>query len=85
MEDECYDFDLDDCADYPFDSFGGHTKAIEGFEKYNIEGAEIFHMGQVSGYTKENLFTFSILRHFSTDVCPGILPHPLPHGPGCDW
>ena len=53
MEDECYDFDLDDCADYPFDSFGGHTKAIEGFEKYNIEGAEIFHMGQVSGYTRE--------------------------------
>ena len=26
MEDECYDFELDDCADYPFDSFGGHTK-----------------------------------------------------------
>ena len=47
MEDECYDFELDDCADYPFDSFGGHTKAVAGFEKYDIEGAEIFHMGQM--------------------------------------
>ena len=26
MEADCYDFDLDDCVDYPFDSFGGHTK-----------------------------------------------------------
>ena len=32
MEDECYDIDLVDCADYPFDSFGGHTKAIEAVE-----------------------------------------------------
>ena len=89
MEDECYDFDLDDCADYPFDSFGGHTKAIEGFEKYSIEGAEIFHMGQVSkemyfriSYTEKKVFNFSILRLSCPDVCAGIVPGPLPHGPG---
>ena len=47
MEEECYDFELEECVDYPFDSFGGQTKAIAGFEKYNIEGAEFFHMGQM--------------------------------------
>ena len=30
------------------DTFGGHTKALEGFKAYNIEGAELYHMGQAT-------------------------------------
>ena len=63
MEDECYDFELDDCADYPFDNFGGHTKAIVGFEKYDIEGAEIYHMGQMFV-----LGSYPIHFHMALDV-----------------
>lgn len=28
------------------DTFGGHTKAIEGFKSYNVEYAELVNMGQ---------------------------------------
>ena len=47
MDDECYDDELGDCADYPYDTFGAHTKARKGFKNYNIENAELYHVGQV--------------------------------------
>lgn len=48
MEDQCYDTELNKCRRFPFDTFGGQTKALEGFKSYNIEGAEIYHMGQAT-------------------------------------
>ena len=47
MEDECYEPELEHCEEFPFDTFGGHTKALRGFKTYNIEGAELYDMGQV--------------------------------------
>ena len=41
-DDEAIDDDIEaDCK-----HFGGHTKALRGFKKYDISGAEFFHMGQ---------------------------------------
>ena len=34
------------CDKEDYDKFGGHTKAVNGFKSYNIEGVELFHMGQ---------------------------------------
>ena len=48
MEDECYEPELEHCEEFPFDTFGGHTKALRGFKTYNIEGAELYDMGQVN-------------------------------------
>ena len=39
---------LNECQDIGYDSFGGHTKAIEGFKSYNIIGAELTAMGQMT-------------------------------------
>ena len=47
MEDECYEEELELCEEHSFDTFGGHTKALHGFKTYNIEGAELYNMGQV--------------------------------------
>ena len=47
MEDECYEEELEHCEEFPFDTFGGQTKALRGFKTYNIEGAELYNMGQV--------------------------------------
>ena len=47
MEEDCYKIDdLDECDYFTMDTFGGHTKAIKGFKSYNIEGAELFNLGQ---------------------------------------
>ena len=48
MEDECYDEEINNCEKFPFDNYGGHTKAIYGFTSYNVENAEIYHMGQAT-------------------------------------
>ena len=48
MGDSCIDQDTDDCKSMGIDNFGGHTKALQGFKSYNIEGAEFTHMGQSS-------------------------------------
>ena len=47
MEDECYEEELELCEEHSFDTFGGQTKALHGFKTYNIEGAELYNMGQV--------------------------------------
>ena len=47
VEPECYEVEDSDTCDYwQEDTFGGHTKAIKGFKAYNIEGAELFNLGQ---------------------------------------
>ena len=48
MGDECEPDELNECQDYDFDNFGGHTRAIEGFKAYNIVGAEVTAMGQMT-------------------------------------
>ena len=48
MGDECEPDELNDCEDLDFDHFGGHTKAIQGFKAYNIIGAEVTAMGQMT-------------------------------------
>ena len=48
MGDVCEQDELNDCEDIDFDNFGGHTKAISGFKAYNIIGAEIMNMGQMT-------------------------------------
>ena len=48
MGDECEPDELNDCEDLEYDNFGGHTKAIYGFKAYNIIGAEVTAMGQMT-------------------------------------
>merc|ERR1719414_1132205 len=47
MGDHCSD-ESEACQALGFDNFGGHTVALEGFARYNIEGAEVTNMGQMS-------------------------------------
>jgi len=37
-----------DACKLGFDNFGGNTMALRGFKKYNIEGAELTNMGQMT-------------------------------------
>ena len=67
MSPTCY-YDDNDCEKYPFDSFGGHTKAIVGFTAYNIEGAELYHMGQMT-----ILGSYPIHYHMCLDTGKGIV------------
>ena len=48
MGTSCIPDDTNVCENIDFDNFGGHTKAILGFKKYNIEGAELTNMGQMT-------------------------------------
>ena len=49
MEDGCYGEETNACGDnVDFDNFGGHIMAVMGFESFNIEGAEVYHMGQMT-------------------------------------
>jgi len=48
MGETCQDVGTPACDEVDFDNYGGHTKAVEGFKSYNIEGAELTHMGQMS-------------------------------------
>ena len=49
MENECYQESLNLCSEkINFDNFGGHIMTVEGFKSFNIEGAEITHMGQMA-------------------------------------
>ena len=51
MENECYQVNganPNGCNDdIHFDNFGGHIKTVAGFESFNIQSAEIYHMGQM--------------------------------------
>ena len=63
MGSACLDEDSDVCDTIDFDNFGGHTKAIKGFKKYNIEGAELTNMGQMT-----KLGSYPIHYHMCHDV-----------------
>ena len=64
MSPTCYD--LEECAAYGRDQFGGHTKALQGFSAYNIEGAEITAMGQTT-----TLGRYPIHFHMCLDTTDG--------------
>ena len=60
------------CQAMGFDNFGGHTKAIQGFKAYNIEGAELTNMGQSSV-----LGSYPIHFHMCHDTTEKGNPNPL--------
>ena len=70
MEDACYESseapNLCSKYDPSRDNFGGHTKAIKGFRSYQIEGAELFHMGQTA-----KLGAYPIHFHMAEDTRRG--------------
>ena len=60
----CYDPEINDCEEgVDPDVYGGHTKAVFGFRNYNIQGAELYHMGQ-----KTVLGTYPIHYHMCHDT-----------------
>jgi len=48
MGEDCLDANTNACKDLGFDNYGGHTQALKGFKSYNIEGAELTNMGQMT-------------------------------------
>ena len=69
---KCTDVDSDACQAVGFDNFGGHTKAIQGFKAYNIEGAELTNMGQMSV-----LGSYPIHFHMCHNTTENGQEHPL--------
>ena len=72
MGEKCTDVDSDACQAVGFDNFGGHTKAIQGFKAYNIEGAELTNMGQMSV-----LGSYPIHFHMCHNTTENGQEHPL--------
>ena len=72
MGEKCTDVDSDACQAVGFDNFGGHTKAIQGFKAYNIEGAELTNMGQMSV-----LGSYPIHFHMCHNTTANGQEHPL--------
>ena len=68
MGDGCEPDELNDCEDVDFDNFGGHTRAIEGFKAYNIVGAEVTAMGQMTV-----LGSYPIHLHMCLDTARGTV------------
>jgi len=73
MGDECQPEDesgdeLNECQDFDFDNFGGHTRAINGFKAYNIVGAEVTNMGQMT-----ILGSYPIHIHMALDTARGAV------------
>jgi len=71
MGEECLDANTNACKDLGFDNYGGHTKALRGFGSYNIEGAELTNMGQLTV-----LGSYPIHFHMCHDTDDGK-PNPL--------
>ena len=68
MGDTCEPDELNECQDFDFDNFGGHTRAIEGFKAYNIIGAEVTNMGQMT-----ILGSYPIHLHMALDTSRGTV------------
>ena len=72
MGEKCLDVDSAACQAVGFDNFGGHTKALRGFKAYNIEGAELTNMGQMSV-----LGSYPIHFHMCHNTTENGQEHPL--------
>ena len=66
MGNKCEPDELNDCEEFDYDNFGGHTRALEGFKAYNIVGAEVTAMGQMT-----LLGSYPIHFHMCKDTARG--------------